>query len=352
MRILFFLVHPARYHFFKHTINYLKTKGHTVDVIIITKDVLEDLVQQEGWKYTNIFPEGRRNPNLPILLATGVNFFKSVYRLYRYTKGKKYDLFINDCLVVIGKLKNTPSLIFSDTDLATVPENAVLYHFATKIIAPDCTNLGRFEKKKIGVKGYKELAYLHPNYLTPDKSIIKTFNPDEKKYAILRFVSMTAVHDRGKSGMSNEDAQKIIRLLTEYNYNVFITSERELAPEFEPYRIQINPADIAHALYFADMFIGDSQTMTSEAALLGTPALRCNDFVGRLRSMEEKEEKYGLTFGFRTSDFDKLLIKIQELATTPNLEAEWQKRKQMMLDDKIDVTQLLRHIMEHYHEYI
>ena len=38
MRILFFLMHPAKYHFHKVQINQLKNKGHTVDILIIKKD--------------------------------------------------------------------------------------------------------------------------------------------------------------------------------------------------------------------------------------------------------------------------------------------------------------------------
>ncbi len=58
-----------------------------------------------------------------------------------------------------------------------------------------------------------------------------------------------------------------------------------------------NPSDIYHALYYADLYIGDSQTIAAEKAVLGTPALRFNDFVGKIGYLEELEHKYGLTFG-------------------------------------------------------
>ncbi len=56
MRILFYFVHPAKYHLFKHAIYALKAEGHIIDIAITTKDVLEDLVRTKGWEYTNIFP--------------------------------------------------------------------------------------------------------------------------------------------------------------------------------------------------------------------------------------------------------------------------------------------------------
>ena len=93
MRILFFFVHPSKYHVFKHTINALKEKGHKIDITITSKDVLEELVRNEGWEYTNIFPEGRKIEGIPTILGAGINLFKTIYRLHRYMRGKKYDLF-------------------------------------------------------------------------------------------------------------------------------------------------------------------------------------------------------------------------------------------------------------------
>ena len=34
--------------------------GHKVDIIINTKDILEELVIEEGWQYTNLFPNTRK----------------------------------------------------------------------------------------------------------------------------------------------------------------------------------------------------------------------------------------------------------------------------------------------------
>ncbi len=59
-RYLFYLVHPAKFHFHKVQINTLKANGHTVDIVINTKDILEDLVKEEGWEYTNIFQRAER----------------------------------------------------------------------------------------------------------------------------------------------------------------------------------------------------------------------------------------------------------------------------------------------------
>ena len=76
-KFLFFLVHPSKYHVFRNTINTLKEKGHVVDILITSKDVLEELVKNEGWNYTNIFPEGRKFRNISPYVSAAVNFFRT-----------------------------------------------------------------------------------------------------------------------------------------------------------------------------------------------------------------------------------------------------------------------------------
>ena len=98
------------------------------------------------------------------------------------------------------------------------------------------------------------------------------------------------------------------------------------------------------------MLIGDSQTMTSEAAVLGTPAIRCNTFVGKISYLEEEEHKYGLTYGFRPENSDAMFAKIEELIAISDLKKEWQRRRQKMLADKIDVTAFQVWFIENYSE--
>ena len=190
---------------------------------------------------------------------------------------------------------------------------------------------------------------MHPNYFKPDKNVINQFNPSGSPYFILRLVSLTASHDIGKSGIYDEFVKKIIFIL-EKKGKVFITSERKLPDFLEKYRIKINPLNIHHALYYANLVIGDSQTMIAEAAVLGTPAIRFNDFVGKLSYLEELEKKYKLAFGFRTNESEFLIEKIDELLTKKNLKKEWQRRRQKMLYEKIDVTDFMVWFIDNYPE--
>ena len=340
-RFLFFFVHPGKYHLFKFLIRHLIEKGHRVDIAIVTKDILEDLIIKEGWCYTNVFPEGRRIQGVPVMLATGINFIRTIFRVYKYCYGKKYDFFLSDdVLSIIGWFKGVKSYHFQDDDYKAVPESALLLATATHTFAPDTTDLGKFNFKKISYNSLHELAYLHPSRFTPDSKVLESYNLVNQKYFILRLVSLTASHDVGKTGLSNQLVQKLINLL-ETKGKVLITSERELPQQFEKYRMKISPEEIGHIMYYAEIFIGDSQTMTTEAAVLGVPSLRCNSFVGFIRSMAELEDKYSLTWGFLPANFNKLIEKVESLLETVCLKEEQQKRRFKMLEDKVDFSAFL-----------
>jgi len=108
--------------------------------------------------------------------------------------------------------------------------------------------------------------------------------------------------------------------------------------------------DIHHMIALATIFIGDSQTMAAEAGILGTPFIRYNDFVGRLGYLNELEEKYNLGFGIRPGDEEKLFSAIRTLLNTPDLHEVWQKRRQKMLEDKINVAVYMTELIENYPE--
>ncbi len=88
--------------------------------------------------------------------------------------------------------------------------------------------------------------------------------------------------------------------------------------------------------------------MTSEAAVLGTPAVKCNTFAGRLAVPNELEQKYGLCYSFLPTQQDVFFAKIDELLAMSNLKEEWQKRRQRLLTEKMDYSGFLVWFLEHY----
>jgi predicted glycosyltransferase len=333
MKVLFYLGHPAHYHLFRHAIHAAGAGGV---VLIKSKDVLETLLKEEGIPYVNIDEVAAGKVRTKNLADKSLAFFRRILRIREIIKRHQPAVLAGSAaeLAVLGKIYNIPSCIFFEDDFEAVkPFARIAGPFATHLICPDCCSAWKWNHKKTGHDSYHELAYLHPDHFTPDRTKVeKIFSGDSKNF-ILRFSSLDAYHDNGKGGISDSIADRLIEILAPLG-KIFITSERILPERFEKYRISIPVADIHHALFYADLFIGDSQTMTAECAVLGTPSLRYNDFVGELSYLEELEHTYGLTFGFRTGNIEPLLQKLQTLLQIIDLKGEWKSRRQKMLQQK------------------
>jgi hypothetical protein len=346
MRVLFYLGHPAHYHLFKHAI---KALGSDARVLIKSKDVLERLLQEDGIPYQNI-TDGQKASGNSSFIKMGIKFGQRMHKMRKVVKEFKPDLLAGSAAewTVLGRFFNIPSCVFFEDDFEKVAQFAkIAGPLATHLICPDCCSAWKWDSKKIAYNSYHELAYLHPDHFTPNRAIVENIFDLNSKNFILRFSELGAYHDVGKKGISDEIALKLIKMIEPHG-KVYITSERPLPPQFEPYRISIRAADIHHALYFAEMFIGDSQTMTAESAVLGTPALRFNDFVGELSYLEDLEHNYGLTYGIKTNDLDKLYQKLDELLNTPHLKQEWEKKRSFMLTKKSNFAKWMINFFQNY----
>lgn len=251
------------------------------------------------------------------------------------------DVLVGTDIVIahVGRAIRRPSLILNEDDASEVPLLARFgFRHATVLLAPECCDLSPYNAKKIGYRGYHELAYLHPAHFEPDRRRIERLTRDRDRFFILRFSALTAHHDVGRRGIDSALGERLVSALSPHG-SVFITSERPLGGRLEPYRIPIHPLDMHHALAFADLYIGDSQTMAAEAAVLGTPSIRFNDFVGRLSYLDELERRYGLTMGIPTSRSDLLLDTVRSLASQPGLKAEWRERRCRMLSETVNVAE-------------
>lgn len=124
---------------------------------------------------------------------------------------------------------------------------------------------------------------------------------------------------------------------------VYISSEKKLPPEFEPYKIKIPPHKMHDALYFASLYIGEGATMASEAGLLGTPAIYVNT---QFACNNDDQEKFGTVYNLKTSQ--GLMDKIKEILSITNYKSEWQKRSLEIFKEKIDITSFMLWFIENY----
>jgi len=349
--ILIQLSHPAHFHLYKNVAANLMKDGYNVFIVIKTKDILEDLLKESGLPYYNILRVPHRRSKLGMLMDT----FIRDWRMMRFVSQNNIGLLTGSTVEVahVGWLMRRDSINTGEDDLAVVPQFGYIAGVFVKChLAPVSCDVGFLTKKCFKYAGYHELAYLHPNHFTPDRTIVEKYFPVGSPYFLIRFSDLKAFHDAGIKGINMEIAQKLINILKPHG-RIYITSERELEPRFEPYRIKINTLDMHHVMAFADLYIGDSQTMAAEAGVLGVPFVRYNDFVGRIGYLNELEDVYHLGYGIKASEAgsaEKMYGVVREILDMPNRKEEWQTRRQKMLSEKIDYAQFLTWFIENYPE--
>ena len=254
----------------------------------------------------------------------------------------------------MGPLLRIPAIYVGEDDAPATPtETNVCYPGAKDVVTPSCCDDGKWAYKTTKYPSYHELAYLHPNHFTPSADIVRQqgINPD-KPYAIMRFVKLKANHDDNIKGINLSVAMRLVEIMKPH-MDIYITSERELEPELEPYRIKINPIYMHDVMAYAALYIGDSQTMAAEAGVLGVPFVRFNDFVGRIGYLRELEDTYELGYGIKASSegsVDQLCARVSELVAMNPAErhAAFAARRATMLAEKIDCAKFLTWFIENY----
>lgn len=334
MRIIFDLGHPAHFHLFKNVIIELQKSGNGTSVVARQKDCLIALLDKAGFKYVMI-PRGKGG-----LFALGMQNLKAFSAIYKIAKREQANFIVGTSLAApyAARLVGAKSIIFNADDAKAVPLFAKLaYPFAHYIVTPDSLT-DNYGKKHIKYPGLHELAYLHPKRFQPNPDILKELGIGKnEKYFLVRLVSLTAHHDIGAKGLSYDQARLLVSKLSEHG-RVFISAEKVLDSSLEPYLLKVDVDRIFDVMAFAQIIIGDSQTMIRESAVLGTPSIRCNTFVGRL-SVIENLQNNGLTCGFLPKDFDKLLECLDSWLANDKIQEQWRQKRDEFINQSVDLTE-------------
>jgi len=346
MNILFDIGHPAHIHYFKNTIQHLKRNGHQVTLTARDKERSLYLIEKLGFDY---FCTGK---NLSSKLGKLYSILRNDLRIYRIARKVKPDVFVSffsPFAAHVGALLGKPVIGFNDTESAKISIR-LTEPYTDTVVIPKCYKGDFPAEKKVVFDGYFELSYLHPNYFQPDPSVLGVLGVQENEtYTILRFVGWGAVHDIGHSGLTLEMKRKAVTEFSTYG-KVFISSEKELPDDLKQYKFNLPPEKMHDALYYASLLYGESATMASECAVLGTHAIYL-DNEGRGYT-DEQETDYGLVYNYSESieDQEDSIQKGIELLRTPNLKSKAQDLRRQLLSDKIDVTAFMVWLIENYPE--
>lgn len=348
MRLGIFINTPAQFHFYRNIARGLEGRGHEIRLLFRQYGETGDLINELGYNAT-IFSY-RANSKYGKILALPTD----VVRAYRYLKDFKPDVVtgfgVYDAYTSL--LLRSGCVVFNDSEPWVNPlsysiQVKAYMPFVDVLLTPESfgDDLG---KKHLRVASYKEMAYLHPNYYSPKNDILDMLDLSKgEDYVLLRFNAFDAVHDAGIKGFTSEDKVRLVREL-EKHARVFISAEGRVPKELEKNLLPVPKSRIHDVIYYAKLLVTDTQTMATEAALLGTPVIRSNKFVGPndMGNFIELEERFGLMFNIRNPR--EAIQKAIEMVQTEGLKREWAKRRKKLLEEKIDITSFMVWFLENY----
>lgn len=342
MNILLDIGHPGHVHLLKNQAIEWKKRGYKVIISIRDKPIIRDLLDLYGLEY--VITSKPRTSMIGLaweLIVKDLNVLKLALRY-------KIDLIIGTSVAAahVSKVTKAKSIVLNEDDADYVKLfSTITYPLADFVVTPKILR----DKKRKNYRchdSYHELAYLHPNNFTPNPEVLKLLGvKDQEKFFLVRLVAFKAHHDVGQGGINHELRKELISYLSSKG-KVFVTMEGECPADIQPYQLPIQPHLIHDAMHYATMLVSDSQTMTMEAAILGTPAVRYNTFVGKCSVINELEDHFELADGFKPGDEERFLARIKSLIEDPATAEKWSQKKEAMLREKVDLNQWILSLVD------
>jgi len=332
MNILFSTGHPAQIHNFRNLKTELEKSGHNIFWIATDKDISRYLLNCYGINYVLLFRPGKS------ITSKIVTLIRNTFFSVRFIRKNKIDLALSRVSPYISlACFFTAKTHFALTDTETVRTyDKIFGRFASVLFTAESYKY-KLRRDQIRFKGNIELFYLHPDRFKPSGDALSLLGIlPGTPYIIMRFVSWEAFHDKGLTGFTNENKQKAVKEFSKFG-NVFISAENPLPESLEPLRVKVPYEKMHDILADAKLFFGESATMASESAVLGTPAVFLND---NWFGSTDDEKEYGLLFCYKGNESDqkKAIEKGIELLADQDLNEKMIKNRDAFLKDKIDVT--------------
>jgi predicted glycosyltransferase len=330
MRILIDILHPAHVHFFRNFSEVMSDRGHELCITARDKDRSVDLLRRYDLPFEQISVQKSGGVGMVVEMTQRTGALLKVMQRFR---PDVMTGIMGPSIALAGKLRRVPAVVFYDTEFAR-QTNWFVYPLAHSVVTPDCYQ-GRVRGTHVSYAGYHELAYLHPDRFQPDPGRLAAFGVSaDEPYSIVRFVSWQAVHDRNEKGLTGEQKRDLVATLERHG-RVLISSEAGLPADLAGYEVKGPVEDIHHLLAHAQVIVGESATMSSEAAVLGVPAVMIAT-TGRGYT-DDQERRYGHVRHFTEDEYPSAVATIEDLfAGDPR--ALGREARTELLEDKIDVT--------------
>ncbi len=336
MRYQFFTNTPAHVHLYKHVIDELSEDGHAVSVLARDYGCTTDLLEHHDIDHTVYGPCGTTKWSLLGRLP------QHYTHIIRHSREFDPDMVfgMGAYAAHTGALTRTPTVLVLDSE-PTGLDHTVSMPFAETIVTP-----GAFRKdlgeKHYTFEGFKECAYLHPAVYEPAVDVHELLELDaDERFGVVRFNAFGSHHDVGHAGFGRDERRALIKRLAE-DLTVFVSDEgNDIDIDRLPARPYVAPPGALHdVLNEATLLVADTQTMVTEAALLGTPAIRSNSFVGA-NDMGNFIELEANELVYNHESFADVLETVDQLLSTPNLESLWNRRRDAYVNELENLTQII-----------
>ena len=331
MRFVIDVLHPIDSHIFHYFIDQLRGRGHQFLVTSRKKECAVELLDAFGIPQHVLSARGKGLTGKLTELASRTRKFVKLVRPF------DPDYLISMTGPVIAAASpflRARTLVLHDNEIPRLVNRAIARLSDAYIVPRGFTDtVGR---NQVRYEGYQQLAYLHPNVFRPDINVARKHGlSGDDPFIVVRFVELDAYHDVGERGFSYRAKAEVIRRLARHG-RVVITSEEPLPQEFKRYQLAIPPQDMHHVLAFADLLVGESCTMASEAAILGTHAL----WIARSWRgvVNDLSSRYGLVHHFSDEQIDAALARAEALLAQPNRKADARMRADRLLSENVDLT--------------
>jgi hypothetical protein len=336
MNYVFFTNTPAHVHLYKHAVRALQAAGHEVLVLGRDYGCTRPLLEYYDLPY-EIY--GR-------LETTKSSLFRELPRHYlgilRRVREFDPDLIfgMGGYAAHAGGLSRTPVVLILDSEPTTV-DHLVSRPFADLLMTP-YTFRKDLGPKQFRFEGFKETAYLHPDVYEPNPDVRARLGvAPEEPFAVVRFNAFGSHHDVGHEGFSPGQRVELLERLSDH-LTVFVTDEGDDVNlddlPARPY--DVHPALLHDALAEARLLVADTQTMVTEAALLGTPAIRSNSFVGG-NDMGNFVELERRDLVCNLGEFDEVLSEAVRFARDDSVAATWDERRRTFVGGLVNLTDLI-----------
>ena len=341
MKILVDIIHPANIHYFKNFIFEMKKKNHNIIITSRDKDVTFDLLNAFKLDYINVGTGSIGRGAIGKVLYLIFSEFKFL-KIILKNRPDFVLSFGSAPLAHICWLFRIPHVSFDDTEHAKLIKK--LYVPFTPLILSPMSFYSDLGVNHIKFDAYMELFYLHKDKFLADKNILNIIGIDiDEPFTIFRFVSWGAFHDIGQKGLSLQEKIELVLEAKKYG-KVFISSEGQLPDQLTKFQINIPAEKLHDVLNYASLYIGEGGTTASECAMLGTPSIYINSLplMGYLKDCS----KFNLLF--HLDNMNEIITKMHFILN--NDKNYFIKQRDEMLKSKINPTDLLLWLVEHYPE--